>query len=68
MMQNSSPRAQYSAHEAARRLGVTIEQLRALVRDHIVREEDVPEEAVFHPQDLVLLRILAGKVGNAHDD
>lgn len=61
MLQNTNTRVQYSAHEAAQRLGVTMDQLIALVRDHIVREEDVPEEAVFHASDLVLLRILACK-------
>jgi len=42
-------------------LGITVENLRALVRSHIVKDEDpsVTVEA-FHQSDLLLLRLLAG--------
>lgn len=44
-------------------LGVSIEQLRSLIRSHIVKEEDsssAPSMSTFHASDLVVLRVLAG--------
>ena len=48
-------------------LSVSVEQLRTLVRDHIVNEDDPENGAVtvFQPSDLLVLRILAGMSGQA---
>lgn len=52
---------QFSEPEAARMLGLSIEQLRSLVRDYIVKDEEAetPAMATYRQSDLVLLRILA---------
>jgi hypothetical protein len=57
---------QYSEVEAARELGVTVDQLRTLIRSHIAQtDEDLNHIAVasFHPSDLLILKILAGQKG-----
>jgi hypothetical protein len=57
-------KTQYSEVEAARELGVTVEQLRVLIRSHIAQsDEDLNHIAAtsFHPSDLLVLRILAGQ-------
>ena len=54
---------QYSEHEAANVLGVSIDQFRSLVRDHIVKDATIPVDTsvpTYHPSDLVVLRILRG--------
>ena len=56
-----SSQTQFSEPEAARMLGVSIDQLRSLVRDLIV-QDDGSEGAMmttYQQTDLVLLRILA---------
>jgi len=56
-------KTQYSEHEAAVELGVSVEQLRVLIRSHIAEsDEDLNHIAVasFHPSDLLLLKLLAG--------
>ena len=58
-------KAQYSETEAADELGLSIDQLRTLIRSHIVeRDEDLTNVPVaqFQPSDLLLLRILSGKL------
>lgn len=57
---------QYSEAEAAELLNVSIEQLRALVRDHIVNEDgpDSGAVTVFQQSDLLVLRILSRRAGN----
>lgn len=55
-------KTQYSEHEAAAELGVSVEQLRVLIRSHIAEsDEDLNHIAVasFHPSDLLLLKLLA---------
>jgi hypothetical protein len=55
---------QYSEVEAAQELGVTVEQLRVLIRSHIAQtDEDLTHIAVasFHASDLLVLKILAGQ-------
>ena len=55
-------KAQYSEHEAAVELGVSVEQLRVLIRSHIAQsDEDLTHIAVasFHPSDLLVLKLLA---------
>ncbi len=57
----------YSEVEAAQELGVTVEQLRVLIRNHIAKsDEDLTHIAIatFHPSDLLVLKILAGKNSN----
>jgi hypothetical protein len=54
-------KVQYSEHEAAQELGLTIDQLRTLIRSHIVDSDEdlnnVPM-ASFHPSDLLVLKLL----------
>jgi len=55
-------KTQYSEHEAALELGVSVEQLRVLIRSHIAEsDEDLNHIAVasFHPSDLLVLKLLA---------
>lgn len=57
-------KTQYTEAEAAEELGVTVEQLRVLIRHHIAKsDEDLAHIAVatFHPSDLLVLKILAGQ-------
>ena len=52
----------YNEQEAARELGISIEQLRRLIRSHIVdSEEDLNNVSIasFHPSDLLVLKILS---------
>lgn len=63
MVLTKSAKAYYSESEAAEALGVSVEQLRSLIRNHIVvEEEDVSKipVATFQPSDLLVLRLLAG--------
>lgn len=52
----------FNEHEAAQALGLTLEQLRVLVRRHILQAEDdlanLPMTS-FQPSDLLLLRLLS---------
>ena len=55
-------KTQYSELEAAQELGVTVEQLRTLIRSHIAQSDDDLNHvavATFHPSDLLVLKILA---------
>ena len=56
-------KSQYSEAEAAEELGISVEQLRNMIRSHVVdREEDLSNVAAttFQPSDLLVLRLLAG--------
>jgi hypothetical protein len=56
-------KTQYSEVEAAEELGISTDQLRAMIRNHVVeREEDLTNIPVttFQPSDLLILRLLAG--------
>jgi len=58
-----SQKVQYSESEVAAMLGISSEQLRSLVRDHIVKDDVASDSAAvvtYHASDLVVLRILAG--------
>jgi hypothetical protein len=63
-MQLSRPgKSQYSEVEAAEELGVSVAQLRTMIRSHVVdRDEDLTNVPVttFQPSDLLILRLLAG--------
>jgi hypothetical protein len=58
-------KAQYSETEAAASLGMTVEELRALIRDNITGDEadlsGLPVTA-FQPSDVLVLRILADRL------
>jgi hypothetical protein len=58
---NNMPKIQYSEHQAAAMLGVSVEELRTLVREHILKEDDVSGASLstYQPSDVVLLRVLA---------
>ena len=58
-MVNKASKVYYSEDEAARKLGLSVDQLRSLVRDHISTGEETPAVENFQLSDLVLLRILA---------
>jgi DNA-binding transcriptional MerR regulator len=62
MQPAKEPKVQYSETDAANILGVSIDQLRTLVKNHIVKEEEVGSGTVsiFQPADLLVLRILSG--------
>ena len=56
-------KGQYSEREAAEELGVSVEQLRSIIRSHIVdSDEDLNNVPIasFHPSDLLVLKILSG--------
>lgn len=57
-------KGQYSEAEAAEELGISVAQLRTMIRSHVVdRDEDLNNvpATTFQPSDLVILRLLAGK-------
>ena len=61
MLDWGSGKLEYTEDEAASALGISISQLRALVRTHVIKEEfgaDVPIPT-FRPTDLLLLKMLA---------
>ncbi len=54
-------KAQYSEAEVAQQLGVTVEDLRTLIRRHIVIEETeatIVPMTTFESSDLLVLRLL----------
>jgi hypothetical protein len=59
----------YTEAETAQMLGITVEELRSLVRKHILlNEEDAANLPItaFQPSDLLLLRLLVrGQVATA---
>ena len=55
-------KSQYSETEAAAEIGVSVDELRSLIKSRIVdREEDLNNvpAAIYQPPDLVMLRFLA---------
>lgn len=62
MQLSRTGKSHYSEAEAAEELGVTVMQLRTMIRSHVVeRDEDlsnVPQTS-FQASDLVILRLLA---------
>ena len=60
-------KTQYSEQEVARELGVSLEELRTLIRSHIVEtDEDLNNVGVasFHPSDLLVLKLLLSSKAN----
>ena len=67
MLMTRPSRSQYTEVEAAEELGVSVEHLRNIVRNHVVeRVEDAENLSVtaFQPSDLLILRLLAGMPTN----
>jgi len=63
MQLSRTGKSQYTETEAAEELGISVEQLRTMIRSHVVdREEDVNNIPVttFQPSDLLVLRLLSG--------
>src|SRR5713101_7548386 len=61
MVEWVSGKAEYTEDEAASALGISVGQLRSLVRTHVIKEEtgmDVPIPS-FRPTDLLLLKMLS---------
>ena len=64
MQLRGTGKSQYSEAEAAEELGISILQLRTMIRSHVVeRDEDLTNVPVttFQPSDLLILRLFAGK-------
>ncbi len=63
-------RPSYSERDAARELGIDVEQFRTLVRKHILRAGENPDDiagAYFEASDLLILRMLsAAAAGEAN--
>jgi hypothetical protein len=62
------PRGHYTEAEVARALDLSLEDLRALVRKHILdREEDAANLPItcYQPADLLLLRLIVTGRGKA---
>jgi hypothetical protein len=62
-----SSKTHLTAAEAATELGLTLDELRSLIRNHIAdREDDLRNlpHATFQPSDLLLLRLLAAQPGS----
>jgi len=67
ILATKSSKTQYSEQEAAQELGISVEELRALIRSHIAEsDEDLNNVSVasFHPSDLLILKLLSGVKGN----
>ena len=67
MLMTRPVKSQYTEVEAAEELGVSVEHLRNIVRNHVVeRVEDAENLSVtaFQPSDLLILRLLAGMPTN----
>ena len=57
-------KGQYSETEAAEQLGISVGQLRTMIRSHVVdKDEDLNNVPVhtFQPSDLLILRLLTSR-------
>ena len=61
MVELISGKTEYTEDEAAATLGVSIVELRSMVRTHIVKEESGLDAPIptFRPTDLLLLKMLS---------
>ena len=67
ILATKSAKTQYSEQEAANELGISLEELRRLIRSHIAEsDEDLNNVSVtsFHPSDLLVLKLLSGVKGD----
>lgn len=64
MRTHRPPKGYYNEAEAARALGLTLDDFRALVRAHLLEDDEelanLPR-MYFQPSDLVVLRLLAAR-------
>jgi len=63
MLATRPVKTHYSEHEAADELGVSVDQLRTMIRSHIVETDEELNNvgvASFQPSDLLILKILSG--------
>jgi hypothetical protein len=62
MVELISGKVEYTEEEAASTLGISVNDLRELVRTHVTKEEGGPEAPIssFRPSDLLLLKMLSG--------
>jgi len=63
-MASRAPKPYYTETEAARSLGIPVEDFRVLIKRHIVdREEDLNNvgQTTFHASDLLILRMLIAR-------
>lgn len=70
MLAQKTTKSHYSETEAAEALGVSVERLREIVKNHVVvAEEDLSNlpNATFQSSDLILLRILSGSQSKTSD-
>jgi hypothetical protein len=67
MILSKMTKTQYSEAEAASALGVTVHELRALIRKHIAGADvdSVPPLSVFEPSDVVILKLLTGRLNSS---
>lgn len=59
------PKRYYSESEAARALGLSVEEFRVLLKRHIIDSDadlSYAGRATFHASDILLLRLLATRV------
>ena len=57
-------KSQYSEAEAAEELGISVAQLRTMIRSHVVEHDDDlnnVRDTNFQPSDLLILRFLASR-------
>jgi hypothetical protein len=57
-------KSHYSEIEVAEELGISTDQLRTMIRSHVIdRDEDLTNvpATTFQPSDLLILRLLAGR-------
>ena len=61
MLELVSGKLEYTEEEAASALGISISQLRTLVKTHVIQEESGPDVPIpsFRPSDLLLLKMLS---------
>ena len=70
MQLTRSVKSQYSEVEAAEELGISVDKLRTMIRNHVVdRDEDLTNVPVtaFQPSDLLILKLLAGMPTSPRD-
>lgn len=67
MVQCETGKVEYTETEAAAVLGISVDELRALVRRHVIKEESDSElpVPVFRPTDLLLLKMLQNQGATA---
>ena len=67
MVELITGKAEYTEEEAAATLGVSISDLRTMVRTHVIKEEGGSDAPIttFRPTDLLLLKMLSSSQTHA---